>query len=262
MLGRPDAGWIIARSYAREEIMPPAWFKEQTIRRTIKLLMGKENNAVLMEAIALSGEMAAGARNLIHALLLNDGCDYDEISRISGISREIVRAHEELFFNVRDRRDEQTYLSGIVYPNGRIDELRPDYFDAAGNRELLLRTGFNSTVKQTAFLAGLQMTSPYAQGNNTEKTDRICRDMLERAAMATGMGIANSSRHPLGPVIRQVAVNSAHQVKPDGFGQLISLGDTMKQELEQLARNKAEVLNRNMNDIPREPVPLTSNHEQ
>lgn len=36
----------------------------------------------------------------------------------------------------------------------------------------------------------------------------------------------------------------------------------MKQELEQLARNKAEVLNRNMNDIPREPVPLTSNHEQ
>ena len=86
LLGRPDAGWIIARSYAREEIMPPAWFKEQTIRRTIKLLMGKENNAVLMEAIALSGEMAAGGRNLIHALLLNDGCDYDEISRISGIS--------------------------------------------------------------------------------------------------------------------------------------------------------------------------------
>ena len=115
MLGRPDAGWIIARSYAREEIMPPAWFKEQTIRRTIKLLMGKENNAVLMEAIALSGEMAAGARNLIHALLLNDGCDYDEISRISGISREIVRAHEELFFNVRDRRDEQTYLLSLIH---------------------------------------------------------------------------------------------------------------------------------------------------
>ena len=262
LLGRPDAGWIIAKSYAREEIMPPAWFKEQTIRRTIKLLMGKENNAVLMEAIALSGEMAAGACNLIHALLLNDGCNYDEISRISGIPQEVIRAHEELFFNVRDRRDEQTYLSGIVYPNGRIDELRPDYFDAAGNRELLLRTGFNSTVRQTAFLAGLQMASPYAQGNNAEKTDRICRDMLERAAMATGMGIANSSRHPLGPVIRQVAVNAAHQVKPDGFGQLISLGDTMKQELEQLARNKAEALNRNMNDIPREPVPLTSNHEQ
>lgn len=262
LLGRPDAGWIIARSYAREAIMPPAWFKEQAIRKTIKFLMGKENNTVLMEAIALSSEMATGARNLVHALLLNDGCDYDEISRISGISQEIVRVHEELFFNVRDRRDEQTYLSGIVYPNGRIDELRPDYFDAADNRELLLRTGFNSTVNQTAFLAGLQMISPYAQGNNAEKTDRICRDMLERATMATGMGIANSSRNPLGPVIRQVAVNAAQQVKPDGVGQLISLGDTMKQELEQLAQRKAEALSRNMNDIPREPVPLTTNNEQ
>lgn len=262
LLGRPDAGWIIARSYAKEGHMPPNWFKEQTIRQTTKFLMGKENSTVIMKAIALSSEMAKAACNLVHALLLNDGCDYDEISRMSGISQEIIRAHEELFFNVRDRRDEQTYLSGIVYPNGRIDELRSDYFDAAGNRELLLRTGFNGTVKQTAFLAGLQMTSPYAQGNNAEKTDRICRDILERATMATGMGIANSSRHPLGPVIRQVAVNAAQQVKPDGFGQLISLGDTMKQELEQLARNKAEALNRNMNTIPREPVPITSNDEQ
>lgn len=36
----------------------------------------------------------------------------------------------------------------------------------------------------------------------------------------------------------------------------------MKQELEQLARRKAEVLSRNMNDIPREPVPVTANNEQ
>lgn len=195
LLGCPDAGWIIARSYAKEGCMPPTWFKEQRIRQTTKFLMGKENNTVIMEAIALSSEMATAARNLIHALLLNDGCDYDEITRISGISQEIIRAHEDLFFNIRDRRDEQTYLSGIVYPNGRIDELRPDYFDSADNRELLLRTGFNSSCKQTAFIAGLQMTSPYAQGNNAEKTDRICRDMLEQASMATKMGIANSARH-------------------------------------------------------------------
>ncbi len=141
----------------------------------------------LRNALEIHADPSSRAtRAILNAALISRDATIEAVAAALGLPCDVVAAYEAVFFNVLDRRDDQTYLANLVYPSSRLEEQLENYLLETDLDVLLLRIGYNGQLKDVLYAAGLR-DNPTAGMTGAEAAA-----LLEGAFLATGCALATS----------------------------------------------------------------------
>ena len=126
-------------------------------------------------------------KELLRALLITTGATTERVADILHIAHDVVEAYECLFFNVIARKDDATYIRNYVYPDTKMEEMLPGYFEKANLGRILLRIGYNYTTDDILHFAGMRLLS-YKEGI----TQAQALEDYQHKTMANGLILANT----------------------------------------------------------------------
>ena len=192
---RPDFGWYAVERLCAAGVEFPI-FPEGKINWLFRAWLWKNDpdeykNHPSIIPLRNALDIHADASNrptraLLNAALISSDATIEAVASALGLPCDVVAAYEALFFNVLDRRDDQTYLANIVYPNTRLEEQLEDYLEVTSLDVLLLRIGYNGQLKDVLYAGGLR-DNPTAGMTGAEAAAR-----LEEAFLATGCVLATN----------------------------------------------------------------------
>jgi hypothetical protein len=195
----PDFLWRMARSMANREQAFPVWPEGDLkwLWRAWTYLMfpgrwdDEDSKAV---GLALSFyEQGKGMREKLQALLLAQDATVEKVARLCNLPREVVAAFEALFWNLRDRRQDMLMLSQVVYPDTRLAELLPSYFEEGNLGEILKRMGFNKSLREVLWFAG--MSRSYDEEMDMATASKYFqRELLVAGWLLASNGFLNHAR--------------------------------------------------------------------
>lgn len=117
--------------------------------------VGKKDRE-MRHAVSLAYMAHSIRTDVINGMLVSNDADYEKIGHLTGISSEVIRLYEQLFYNVLDRRKESMWIASMVYPDGRAVDFVDGSVMGRHIRTLLKKSGFDNTLKEVAWMAGLR----------------------------------------------------------------------------------------------------------
>lgn len=190
----------------------------------------------LVQALSLRHPSARFMENSVQALLLSDA-SLREVAKTVGLPVGVLRYYEQLFFNVRDRREESLFIASVVYPEHRLVETMEGYIREVDAGAFLKRTAYNNGLDDVAYFIGLQVDAiKAAHGSNAQEM----ASRLESSIMANGYYLARNgflnTRNSQGVNAARGLIIAAKQggedtADLDTFG-ASSLGDALVEELQ------------------------------
>jgi hypothetical protein len=134
-------------------------------------------------------------RNLLRAYLICPGITTDEIAKKLGVSKKAVELYDQLFWNVRDRLNDQLYIAKLVFPETRLVHLKPHYLETASTGQLLLQIAYEYGHEEMERLAG--MTRSRNDGKSTEAVAmELESQILKNGSLLAKLGGANQKNSP------------------------------------------------------------------
>ena len=94
-------------------------------------------------AVAIGRAPMANQRISLEAMLISPGKEMDSIARDMCISRRTLDIYENLFFSVRDRFNDTTFINNIVFPHTKQAMLQPGYLTHTDPSTLALQFAHN-----------------------------------------------------------------------------------------------------------------------
>jgi hypothetical protein len=116
-LNDPKVGWNFLRSLIEDKLEFPLGLDHPQLQRANAYLRGAADDSV-EEAMSLAHPENTTKRNILKGLLISTDVTLVEIADWMSFSLEAAQIYSELFFNVRDRRNEPGYITKILYPDG------------------------------------------------------------------------------------------------------------------------------------------------
>ena len=195
-----------------------------------------ERNGKIVEALAIHHPSSHFIANSVQAMLLSDE-SYDRIAGVSGIDAETLRTYEQLFFNVRDRRDESLFIANVVYPDTRLVETMENYIREMDSGSFLKRSAYNNGLDDVSYFIGLRVES--VEGAHTSDSQELA-SRLESSIMANGYYLARNGflgqRSAQGVASAKSLIVAAKQGGEDTREQdnlgASSIGDALVEELD------------------------------
>jgi len=179
-LNDPKFGWNFVKTLKEDDLSVPAAIGHLQILQAFAHLSGSENDAI-DEALFLAEPSNTTARNLLKGLLISGDVTLENIAGWMQISLEAARVYDQLFFNVRDRRDEPGYIVQIL----NSDSIRLNR-ETNNEETLLLRAGVQLGAEEVIRLAGIM---PNKRGNSlVAMRENIEQETLFRAMMSARHG--------------------------------------------------------------------------
>jgi hypothetical protein len=181
-------GFHFVRALIKEDQpLPPDVYEQELIDLYWFELDGNPNQQ-LVEALSLRHPTSRFLENSVQAMLLT-GEPLQEISKVAGISPAVLQYYEQLFFNVRDRRNESLFIASIVYPEHRLVETMENYIKDVDAGSFLKRSAFNNGLDDVSYFVGLKVPS-IESGFSASAQEMASR--LESSIMANGHYLARN----------------------------------------------------------------------
>lgn len=183
-----EFGWKFVKSMIHHgQKLPAEAFEEEALHRAYyfekKMSCGDYE---MRRALSIGLPQDSYERNVINGLLMVDDITYEEVANQTGISEEIIRLYEQLFFNIMDRKQESTFLAEVVYPDGRLVEALEGYVAKESSAKLFMRSGYNNGVHDVLYVAGMKTNLLQSMSANDSA------DKLESLIMANGYLLARN----------------------------------------------------------------------
>ena len=204
-------------------------------------------NENVIHAIALNHISNSEHRDAIKALLITEA-PIEEIAKRTGISETVLNYYTQLFFNIRDRREEALFVATTVYPQSRLVEMMDGYMRNTDMGSKLLRTGYNSGLDDVSYMIGLKSEDAV----NIDVSINTLAAKLEASIMANGFYLARNgflsqrSAHGINNaknLIMAAKQSGTEQSTEDDFG-LGSIGGAL---MEELMKSKGPEIERKIN---------------
>ena len=232
-------GYHFVRALVKDNIDLPPDVSEQEIIDFYWFEKTGEPSDALIQSLSISHPSSHFLENSLQAMLLT-GAPFSEISRVTGISTDVIKTYERLFFNVYDRREESLFIANVVYPEHRLVETMEGYIKEADAGSVLKRSAYNNGLDDVAYFIGLKVESiegSLAGGNAQEMANR-----LESSIMANGYYLARNGflnqRSSSGVASAKSLLVAAKQGGDDGGEQdsygATSIGDSLVEELQRV----------------------------
>lgn len=184
---RPDFGYQFIGELlkAREDL--PAAVTEKWLVRLYRMERYKFYNPHVAEAISWREPARRKYRHVVEGLLICQDAPLDVVAEYTNLDKHTVECYEQLFFNVKDRIEDNVYLSNLAYPRGVACQTEKDYFTKTDPGVLLLRVGFSRGFEDVLFFAGLRGHEGAGVDATAQLEDTI---MTEALAYARNGGLS------------------------------------------------------------------------
>ncbi len=146
-----------------DEVYEPALWRLFCLREEKK--PGRDLNIV--EACALTNPRLRVIRTIIECMLMHPEVELESIAKLCDYPVDVIELFHELFFNVRDRLDEEgasddVFHLSLVYPESRQVEFYPDYH---------LQEGWPQIARRIAYNYGLTALFQWLGARTSDKED-------------------------------------------------------------------------------------------
>jgi hypothetical protein len=136
----PAFAWTYAAAFAACKEPLPAAVAETAIREAHEYLVSSRCGDSLRGALVLGAAPMKLKCGLLEALLLvSPALSLERIGELTCLPVAVVQIYEALFFSVRDRADDASFLANIAYQNTRAVEFQKDYLKNVDPCDLLKR---------------------------------------------------------------------------------------------------------------------------
>ena len=151
-----------------------------------------------------------------------DGITLEDIAKKLGVDVEIIWLYEKLFYNILDRRDEYMFITSLVYPEGRLEELDPRYSDRVSYGTLAKRAAFNNGAEDALVAAGFP-SSFMSEGSAEDNSTRLESAMMANAYWLMRNGFGNS-RNAVGLTNAKNLIAAAKHGGNEDTGEVAGVG--------------------------------------
>lgn len=152
----PEFGYNFVMALLHDKKDLPAMVKEQWLVALYRMERFKFFNTHVAEALSWREHARKKYRDVVEGMLICEDAPFELIAEKTNLPQKSIECYEQLFFNVKDRMDDNVYLSRLAYPNGITCHNDRDYFSVTDPGMLLLRAGFNRGIEDVLFFAGLR----------------------------------------------------------------------------------------------------------
>lgn len=210
------------------------------IWRAYRYLGGSSDPVIETAVMWESTPMYKNLRSQIQALLVAEGVDCNYIAERLKLDNETVRAYEKLFFNVLDRKKDHAFIADLVYPEGRLVEGYEGYIKETGIHTLMLRAGYTHGVQHVLYASGLGK-HPFRGKSAAQGAADLDTKFMADGLFYGSMGWLN--QHKATAISNARMSMQASKMGGDDSSMsvgIIDMGDTIANELVELAQRKAE----------------------
>ena len=184
-------GYNFVSALIKDNITIPDEVTEESLvdlYRFLKFRLRNSNTDDLLMALSFTDISNKNMEDCIKAMLISDA-EFEEISRITGISIKALQYYEALFFNIRDRKNEALFIANLVYPNSRMIETTENYIKNEDFGKLIIRAAYNHGLDDAAYFSGLKLESSPVS-SKASASDMATR--LESLIMTNGYFLAKN----------------------------------------------------------------------
>lgn len=181
-------GYHFVKTLVDSKIELPLTVDEEAIIDTYKFLKFNIFNPDIVFAISLTHPTNKSMEDTLKAFLISDE-PYSKLSKITGLKEDIIKIYEQLFFNIRDRKQEALFIANTVYPDTRLVEIADNYTKNEDYGKLLMRSAYNNGIEDAAYFSGLKSDSFITSDINSSAE---MAQKLEVAIMANGYFLARN----------------------------------------------------------------------
>lgn len=199
VLGYKDVafGWKFAQVFARNNLeLPPLPGKgeDAILQAYLYCRDTSYGSESFLQAMSLTSPERANAAKTVRALLIpRDACALKVAQRLR-MAPHAVRLYEQLFFNVRDRRDDVIYIRDIVFPATRVSEMLRTEFQSDEVADMLLRAGYDNGVDDVIHMAGLADHTERMLNAASESSRQFEALLMANAVVQANNGFLNLKR--------------------------------------------------------------------
>lgn len=176
-------GFHFVKSLADSDSAFPAVVDEYILNDAFQFLKYNAYKPDIVFAISITHPSNKTLEDSIKAFLVTDE-SYASLAKLTGLSEEVIRAYEQLFFNIRDRKQEALFIANTVYPDSRMVEIMDNYIKNEDPGKILMRSAYNNGIEDAAYFSGLKTDSILS---NNDISSLELAQKLETALMANAL---------------------------------------------------------------------------
>lgn len=181
-------GYHIVQAYVKDNVILSPYIDEQIIYDAYMFERFGEYNEDIIHAISFTHPSNKNMEDALKAAIISSH-SFEDISRIYGLPVGMIKAYEQLFFNVRDRKNEALFIANLVYPHTKFVELNENYLKEEDKGRLLMRSAYNNGLEDAAYFIGLKnMENLMVSGMSSVDA----ASQLESAIMVNGLFLARN----------------------------------------------------------------------
>jgi hypothetical protein len=224
-INNPQFGYDFARVFAqsRQKLPLVIGSAERWICEAYRMEKDGVYSEAVSDAISWVYPPLDHIGTAVSALLLARDATVPKVAGRLGLPLESVEAYEQLFFNVLDRKSDITYLTSIVYPQGRMVEMLPDYFLHEKSKLIIFRAAYNNSMDDALYFLGARDTL-----RTTMDSTKDYEDLMMSTALVFGRngGLLHRGAKPIDYANRNLAAikqgGEANQTTQVGANTLFS----------------------------------------
>lgn len=108
------------------------------------------------------------------------------------IDLEVLKMYETLFFNVRDRMDDEKFFIRVFYPQTRLEEVSPDYAQTITIDKIVHRAALQHGLNDLKYMIGSNRLEEVS-GHVREYAERLEATIMNLGLMLTRNGFIHSN---------------------------------------------------------------------
>lgn len=181
-------GYHIIKALVKDNCDLPSGITEGVLYRTYMFEKYGQPYDDIIQAIAFTHPSNKMMEDSIKAAIISM-VPYSTLEKAYGIPKSVLEAYEQLFFNIRDRKNEALFIANLVYPDTRFVELSDNYLKEEDKGKLLIRSAYNNGLGDAAYFMGLKTIDNITiSGMNSVDA----ASQLEAAIMVNGLFLARN----------------------------------------------------------------------
>lgn len=180
-------GYNFIKSFSKLKKKLPSNVTEKYLREAYRFERTGKAHPSIVNAYMYRHPMNEFFKTTLESMLLVDNITFEEISKKTGISVSTIKAYEQLFFNIVDRKNELAFVASIVYPDSRMVEFEENYHKNESRDMILKRSAYNNGLEDVSWLLGFK-----TDHMDTDIDSNLMTKKLEAAIMANGYYLAKN----------------------------------------------------------------------
>lgn len=196
----PAFGWHFIKTFTDQNLNPPGGLVEESLMAAYRFERQKARDPELQRTLQLA-DPSAFFQFFIKAFLLDEEYSFDRIAERLTLPPRVIQLYHDLFWNVRDRLDDEEYLNHLVWPDGRTVMYRDGYSDIHAGM-LVLQTAHRFGAEEAARTHGLDR-NVMASRDLRSSLANLERSVIVEGELAITAGFAGQ---------RNIAASAARQI--------------------------------------------------